>query len=86
MTTTQSKNGLRDGEIRLRDGTKCDERYACRCAHCEVHGPEFADERYSMGVYAGRYCDIGWKNSGYRDVGPEEFDADYAGEWMDADY
>lgn len=74
-------------EVKLRDGTTCDERYACRCRVCESHprGPAWADERYSMGIYAGRYCEEGWKQSGYRDVDASEFDPAYAGESYDAD-
>jgi hypothetical protein len=42
------------------------------------------DEYYSMGIYAGRYCsDACWRKSGYRDVGPEEFDPTYAGEVLE---
>ena len=45
------------------------------------------EERYSFGIYAGRYCsDKCWKESGYRDEGPEGFDPDYAGERLDDEY
>jgi hypothetical protein len=72
--------------VELREGKSCHERYVCHCSYCEEHGPAFAEDRYSMGVYAGRFCDEGWKLSGYRDVGPEEFDPAYAGERMENDY
>lgn len=74
--------------IQLRDGTKCLEKYVCRCQHCESHprGPEFADDRYSLGIYAGRMCDVAWKASGFRDEGPDGFDAADAGERYEADY
>jgi hypothetical protein len=79
---------LKHDWVELRDGTRCMERYVCHCSVCESHpkGPQFADERYSLGIYAGRYCDEGWKLAGYRDEGPEGFDAGYAGERYDDDY
>jgi hypothetical protein len=42
----------------------------------------YAEQRYSFGCYAGRYCDACWRESGYRDAtDPDaEFDPDYAGE------
>ena len=40
-------------------------------------------ERYSLGVYAGRYCDKHWKESGYRDEPASAFDPDDAGETME---
>jgi hypothetical protein len=36
-----------------------------KCSGCNDHG----QERYSCGCYAGRYCDIHWDSSGYRDEG-----------------
>jgi hypothetical protein len=76
---------MNDSQVKLRDGEIVNEKYACKCVACQNHpnGPAFAETRYSMGIYAGRYCDIGWKNSGYRDVGPEEFDPSYAGESLE---
>lgn len=73
--------------IKLRDGTTCDERNACHCQTCESHprGPEFAEERYSLGIYAGRMCDDAWKRSGYRDEGAEGFDEADAGESYEAE-
>jgi hypothetical protein len=75
-------------DVKLRDGTTCDERWACHCQGCEAHprGPLLADERYSLGIYAGKMCDAAWKQSGYTDAGPEAFDPDYAGERYDDDY
>jgi|HubBroStandDraft_2_1064218.scaffolds.fasta_scaffold60939_7 hypothetical protein len=74
--------------VKLRDGTSCDERWACHCQECESHprGPLFADERYSMGIYAGKMCDAAWARSGYIDAGPEAFDPSYAGERLEEDY
>jgi hypothetical protein len=75
-------------DVRLRDGTLVNERWACHCQDCESHpqGPMWAEERYSMGIYAGRMCDLAWANSGFIDAGPEAFDPDYAGERYDEDY
>lgn len=39
-----------------------------------------ARERYSLGVYAGLFCDECWRHAGYRDEGPEGFDPLDAGE------
>ena len=58
------------------------------CQHCreecEANGKpyRFADEQYSFGYYAGRYCPACWPKSGYRDaIDPDaQFDPDYAGE------
>lgn len=44
------------------------------CHHCaderEAAGKPYrwADEQYSMGCYAGRYCETCWPKSGYRDA------------------
>ncbi len=43
------------------------------------------EERFSLGIYAGYYCDKCWKNSSYRDEGPEGFDPLDAGERYDDD-
>ena len=46
-----------------------DERWVCnRCIEREDINYRFADERYSFGYYAGKYCDECWKESGYRDA------------------
>jgi hypothetical protein len=44
--------------------------------------------RYSFGVYAGRYCDKHWQESGYRDVDDPDavFDPADAGERLEPDY
>ncbi len=49
----------------------------CPCSRCEKKG---AEERYSLGIYAGRYCDKCWKESGYRDEPASAFDPMDAGE------
>lgn len=36
--------------------------------------------RYSLGIYAGRYCDPHWEETSYRKEGREGFDPAYAGE------
>ena len=60
----------------------------CREA-CERKGApyEYADERYSFGAYAGRYCDSCWLNSGFRDATDPDahFDPMDAGEVLDAE-
>jgi hypothetical protein len=63
-----------------------DERNVCH--HCQEQCAaenkpfQWADEQYSFGYYAGRYCESCWKKSGYRDAtDPDaEFDESYAGE------
>jgi hypothetical protein len=51
----------------------------CRC------GSEDAEERYSLGIYAGVWCAPCWKTSGYRDEGPSGFDPLDAGEAYEED-
>jgi len=46
----------------------------CRC------GSENAEERYSLGIYAGIWCTPCWKTSGYRDEPASGFDPLDAGE------
>jgi hypothetical protein len=69
--------------VQLRDGFQCDERYACHCEECSNHprGPLFAEDRYSLGIYAGRMCDAAWEQSGYRKEGAEGYDYLDAGEY-----
>ncbi len=79
---------LTGNEVKLRDGTFApSDRWVCHCSECESHpnGPLFADERYSLGIYAGRMCDAAWKRSGYRDEPASGFDPADAGESYDAD-
>jgi len=38
------------------------------------------EERFSLGIYAGRYCNGHWKTSGYRDEPAGAFDPADAGE------
>jgi hypothetical protein len=64
------------------------EEWACaKCHVTNANAPKGREvsERHSFGVYAGRYCDPCWKESGYRDVDdPDaEFDPADAGESMD---
>lgn len=67
------------------------ERHVCnRCRdRAERDGTPFAfaDERYSFGVYAGRYCEACWAASGYRDATDDDarFDPADAGERLEAD-
>jgi len=61
-----------------------------RCSGQEEHPDtcqgvqEGAQERYSFGIYAGRYCSTCWPLAGYRDDS-EGFDPDYAGETLEPD-
>jgi hypothetical protein len=67
-----------------------DEKNVCR--HCleqrevESRPYRWADEQYSFGVYAGRYCEECWPKSGFRDAtDPDaEFDPMDAGEVLEA--
>jgi hypothetical protein len=54
------------------------EKYHCH--RCET-GLE-SEDRYSFGVYAGRWCDVCWLKSGYRDAVDHsvKFDPSDAGE------
>jgi len=90
MTTykreTEHGTEYSDGE------TWFDERHVCH--HCqderEAAGKPFrwAEEQYSFGCYAGRYCSTCWPKSGYRDAyDPDaEFSELDAGERIEADY
>ncbi len=52
----------------------------CPCGRC---GKENAEVRYSLGIYAGKYCDECWKDSGYRDEPASAFDPLDAGESLE---
>ncbi len=52
----------------------------CPCSRCQRKG---AVERYSLGVYAGRWCNECWRASGYRDAPASAFSEADAGERMD---
>lgn len=39
-----------------------------------------ASEQYSLGIYAGRWCEKHWKTSGYRDEPASAFDPADCGE------
>lgn len=49
-----------------------------RCSDKDIEVSGF--DRYSLGIYAGRYCDSCWKDSGFRKEGREGFDPLDAGE------
>jgi hypothetical protein len=49
---------------------------------CRCQRPE-AFERFSLGIYAGVWCDQCWEESGYRKEGREGFDPLDAGEAYD---
>lgn len=71
----------------MADGCWLEERWCCR--HCLEQGRVGdAEERYSFGCYAGKYCDDCWRTSGYRDA--TDCDAEFseldAGERIEADY
>lgn len=76
------------------DDTGCwiAERHVCRHCRDEREAADkpvrWANEQYSFGVYAGRYCSECWPKSGYRDAVDDSatFDPADAGERMDADY
>ena len=53
----------------------CEDDIACAMAH---EGE--SEDRYSLGIYAGHYCDRHWAESGYRDEPASAFDPDDAGE------
>ena len=54
----------------------------CPCSRC---GKKDAEERYSLGIYAGRYCLKCWRESGYRDEPASAFDPADAGETYEAE-
>ena len=57
-------------------------RYYCRrCADRRI--ARGAEERFSLGVYAGMYCEACWDKSGYRQEGKEGYDYLDAGEYYD---
>ena len=58
-----------------------------RCAgECGKKGWD-VNEQYSLGIYAGRWCEACWKTSGYRKEGREGFDPMDAGEaYEEEDY
>lgn len=57
-----------------------DSQWTCNGCGAGEHEIDTIDERYSLGIYAGRWCDPCWDQSGYRKEGPEEFDPMDAGE------
>ena len=50
------------------------DRWTC---HCDEPG----QMRYSLGIYAGVYCDACWEHAGYRKEGPRGFNHLDAGEY-----
>jgi hypothetical protein len=56
-------------------------KFAC----CKCGKPD-AEERYSLGIYAGKYCDGCWDKAGYRKEGAGAFDPLDAGERYEDDY
>lgn len=56
------------------------------CRHClDERAPQQAETQYSMGIYAGKYCDECWEVSGYRK--DADFDPTDAGEHLnECDY
>lgn len=51
------------------------------CGVCRAEG----DERYSLGIFAGYYCNKCWEESGYRKEGRDGFDPLDAGEAYEAE-
>ena len=60
-------------------------RDICTGARSEGCGKE-ANTQYSLGLYAGLYCEECWKDAPYRKDGAEGFDPTYAGERYDDEY
>ncbi len=56
-----------------------------RCAKPDCKS-KHASTRFSLGIYAGRWCGKHWATSGYRKEGREGFDPADAGERYDDDY
>ncbi len=54
-------------------------------ACCKCGDTRTDEDRYSLGIYAGHYCDACWKESGYRDEPASAFDPLDAGEAYDAE-
>lgn len=52
------------------------------CSSCHT---EDCETRYSLGIYAGTYCDSCWDKSGYRKEDKEGYDYLDAGEAYEAD-
>lgn len=48
------------------------------CTHEDCENEGF--EQYSLGIYAGRYCEECWEKTGYRKEGVSGFDPMDAGE------
>lgn len=62
------------------------EKEVCHyCLEAQEEEPRLAEDRYSFGIYAGKYCDICWPKSGYRDATDPEakFDPADAGEVLE---
>jgi hypothetical protein len=57
-----------------------DSRYHMCCTKCSDQ--ENGEARYSLGIYAGRYCDKCWDKSGFRKEGSEGYDFLDAGEYL----
>ena len=60
----------------------CETENRATCSRCDS---EDFETRYSLGIYAGRYCDACWKESGYRDEPASGFDPSDAGERYEED-
>ena len=62
-----------------------DEEDRYQCHHCKT-GRE-SEERFSMGIYAGRWCLPCWRTSGYRGAcdDDDEFDPMDAGESLNCE-
>lgn len=73
----------------LIDGYWCHKRNVCQYCFeqrkAENKEPKWANQQYSFGIYAGRYCDECWLKSGYRDATDPnaKFDPADAGERLE---
>lgn len=66
----------------LVDGLWEEERWVChRCLDVEGGVAKSAYEQFSMGIYAGKFCDDCWDKAGYR----QEYDYLDAGEYLEAE-
>ena len=64
----------------LDEHQRSDDDLAATAQACAIAHEGESEDRYSLGVYAGHYCDRHWAESGYRDAPASAFDPDDAGE------
>ncbi len=80
MKSESEDDGIGADHFEVEGGYIAHERNVCQ--HCieerAARGllPRWADQQYSFGYYAGRYCEPCWKESGYRDA--NDADAEFS--------